>query len=62
MVRFQSCTFWELPLLPGSLWLELVVPVMFPSRIQIELLCHLLRVIVITYLKPYNGMKIICIL
>ena len=41
----------SLPLLPGSLWFEVAVPVMFPSMCQIGVFNHLL------YLKSFNFVQ-----
>ena len=35
------------------------VPVRVPSMSQIELFNHLLKIIVVSYLKPYSYMQII---
>ena len=61
MVRFQS---WSLakkkyPLVPDQLWPGVVVPVRAPSMGEKELFNHLLRIIIISYLKLYKCVKVI---
>ena len=50
-----------LRLLPGPLWSVVVKPARVPSMGQIELFNHLLRIIIISYLKAYNLVQIACI-
>ena len=55
---------WSIPsltLLTGSLWPGLVAPVRVLSMVQIELFNHLPMIIIISYLKAYNCVQIICI-
>ena len=64
IVRLQLWGMWStpsLPLLPGSLWPRLVVPFWVPSIGQIEQLNHLLTIIIITYLKWFDCVKVIYI-
>ena len=46
-------------LLPGQLRSGFIVPVRVPALDQVELFNHLLRNILISYLKPYSCMRII---
>ena len=64
MVRLQSWTlgnmeYPSLLLLSGTLWPGEVVLVRSPFMSQIELFNHLLEIIIISYLKPYNYMRIV---
>ena len=67
IVMLQSWNFWEcgvplrLPLLSGSLSPGVVIPVRVPFMSQIELFNHLLKIIIISYLKPYSCLKNVCI-
>ena len=51
----------SLPLLSGSHWPRVVVPVWVLSMGLIELFNHLLRIIIIIYLKLYSCVQIVCI-
>ena len=48
-----------LSLLPSPLWQRVVVPVKVQSMGQIEFFNHLLRIIIISYLKPSSYMQIV---
>ena len=67
MVRLQSWRFggmWNtpsLPLLPGPIRSGVVAPVRVPSLGQIELFNHLLKSIIISYLKPNSSVQLIYI-
>ena len=66
MVKLQSWNFRkygieELQLVPGLLWPGTVIPVPVPIKCQIELDNHLQKIIIISYLKPYSCVQIVCV-